>query len=308
MNWRVVLAVIGLSIEGVSVWSQTPQRVFSNDSPPPVAERPESTRQPMTPEPAAPVLLRGSGGARFLLTGGRIVLDPPRHRKGSQVVKQPNLYESITIDSHAGMPSVHYVYRSQSRSLILTAMAPGSLRIESRLENEKDFVYLEQVPGCDVRMHHQSNNQTNECTGATLMHLCASNGVIVKKHFEALFSRMLRIDSFDEFSQTVLKRCREEANQIDRNEFATAALIDQLGSRKHAERHQATRELIALGLPAISDIERAIRTTRETETRSRLTMIKERITRQKVDTVGTLVARLTHDQGFMQIAMSDGGR
>ncbi|NNE00493.1 MAG: hypothetical protein HKN47_24520, partial [Pirellulaceae bacterium] len=61
-----------------------------------------------------------AGVVRFQLIQGRLALDSPRHRKGSQSRDQEGVYESITVTASRGIPSMHYVYQTPQQHLTLS--------------------------------------------------------------------------------------------------------------------------------------------------------------------------------------------
>ena len=118
MRWYLQAAVvIGLSITDVASQAQGPP-----------ADQGLSTSR-STPQDAG--YFAKSGVVRFQLVHGRLCLDPPRHRKGSQSQDRDGVYESITVTAIRGIPSLHYVCQTDQNEITLSVEDAQDIRIES---------------------------------------------------------------------------------------------------------------------------------------------------------------------------------
>ena len=117
MRWSLLIAVIGLSSTDVASFAQGR----------PDGQRPSATRS--TPEDAG--FFTSKGVVRFQLIQGRLCLDSPRHRKGSQNRDDGRVYESITVTAERGIPSMHYVYQTPKHHLTLSVQKANAMRLEN---------------------------------------------------------------------------------------------------------------------------------------------------------------------------------
>ena len=87
MRWSCLIALFGLSVTPVASFSQrTPNRQGS------------ASEHSETPLDAG---YFADGIVRFQLIHGRLCLDPPQHRKGSQKRRNEYLHESITVTAES---------------------------------------------------------------------------------------------------------------------------------------------------------------------------------------------------------------
>lgn len=106
MRWSFLLAVIGLSTTDVESFAQRR----------PADQRLSSTRAGL----CDPDFFSNTGMVRFQLIQGRLCLNCPQHRKGTQSRDELGISESITVTSERGLPSLHYVLQTTEQHPRLT--------------------------------------------------------------------------------------------------------------------------------------------------------------------------------------------
>ena len=285
MRWSLLIAVFGLSITDVSSFAQGR----------PDGQRPATTRS--TPEDAG--FFASKGVVRFQLIQGRLCLDPPRHRKGSQNREEGDVYESITVTAERGIPSMHYVYQTPQHHLTLSVQKANAMRLESWAVEIGERSVLEQ-PACgSITWTHRRGDLVDKYEGATLLHIRCSDPVNFDRHFGTMFRRLLR-------GQTMKNLCTEaqtamvqnhahvETPEIERIEDC----VRQLGSSKRSKRLSAENQLLSWGTPIVPALERYPMEDLDQEQRQRLRRILTRLRPRENDTPASLARLLVNDQHY----------
>jgi hypothetical protein len=258
MKWRLLFALIGLSITGVNSFAQSNQTLGET----PQAEGLNPGRSPsQIGEQDVPEMDAGylgpSGVVLFQLVQGRIVLDAPRHRKGSQSCRENGIYESVSVTAQRGIPSVHYVFQSDYQHLALSVQDGRSMQIESWLPDRAQRCVLTQPPSGLITMSCSDANQSHQWNGATLIHIREQHAALFDDHFGRLTTRMLNGESLKKLSkQTKLAVIAELQRPSRISEAEIHRWIDDLGSDKRRLRIEAQRKLISGGtlvVPAVRD-------------------------------------------------------
>ena len=155
MRWKLPFAVLlGLSFSDVASFAQRP---------------PDDEGLPSASAENAPYLIEDAGYfdhdgvVRFQLIQGRLCLDAPRHRKGVQHQHSDGVFESITITAQRGIPSVHYIHRTERHEILLSVRDAMAVRIESTLIPAGETAVIEQpasqTPG-DHQIHWSVSKRT----------------------------------------------------------------------------------------------------------------------------------------------------
>ena len=240
MKWRCLLAVLlGLSIYNEASFAQRPpgdQRLVS---------------RPSSSEPDE--FFSNSGMARFQLVSGRIQLDAPRHRKGSQQSESNGQFESLTVASNRGLPSLHYIYKTESQQITLDVHEATRIKIDSIRPQTNERSVLVQNATDSIVWTIDRGELKDHYHGESLLHLYGSNPSSFELHYGELTTRMLRGRSIDAVFQSTIDAMLDVA--MDRGStFQIDEItqhIEQLGSKHRKDRMIAHRKLLSLGSPAI---------------------------------------------------------
>ncbi len=285
MRWRLLLAVFGLSITDVASLAQRP----------PDGQRLASTRS--TSQDAG--FFASKGVVRFQLIQGRLCLDAPRHRKGSQNRDEHGIYESITVTAERGIPSLHYVCQTPDHHLTLSVQKADSLRIESWFPNLSERSVLEQPAVGKITWSHSRGDLNEQHEGATLLHLRHADPTNFDLHFGLLVQRLLRGDSLQDLSDATQN---EMFSRITAGSIPDAAgiqdCVDRLGSKRRKTRIKAERQLLAWGTPVIPMVHRLSSHDLDGEQAERLRQILRRLRPRVDDTPATLATLLLNDQTY----------
>jgi hypothetical protein len=236
---------------------------------------------------------------RFQLIQGRLGLDAPRHRKGSQQRDENGEYENITVTAERGIPSLHYVYKSAEQQLTLSVHQARSLRIESWLINADERSVLTQPVLSPIKFSIRRGDLDDQYEGATLIHIRHSDAVGFDRHYGLLIERMLHGKSLQQISHNtegiVLSRL---GNAAAPNLDLVREQVDRLRSPRRATRTSAERQLLSWGTPVVSALHSIPRQDLDAEQRARIHAITQRLRPRVDDTPASLAKLLSGDRAY----------
>ncbi len=285
MRWSLLLAVFGLSITDVASFAQRP----------PDDQRLDLTRSSYRDAG----YFAASGVVRFQLIQGRLCLDPPRHRKGSQNRDGDGVYESITVTAERGIPSLHYVCQTPDQHLTLSVQQADAVRIESWFPKTSERSVLNQPEIGSITWTHSHGDLNQQHEAASLLHIRHADPTNFDLHCGVLIQRLLRgqsLLSLSDATQTLM------LNQIAGSPLPDAARIhecvEQLRSRRRSQRMAAEKQLLAWGTPIIPAIHQLSADDLDAEQAQRVRCILNRLRPRVDDTPSTLAKLLVNDQSY----------
>ena len=276
MKWRLLIALIGLSMTGVNSVAQSNQTGRETPRAEGLASgRPPSEIGGQVPGAGHSVqsdadihagYIGPSGVVRFQLIQGRVCLDSPRHRKGAQSSRENGVYESVSVTAKRGIPSVHYVSETNHQNLTLSVQDARIMRIESWLhrddegdDNQKQRCVITQPASGPIVVSCTSGNQSHEWSGSTLIHVRGLHPLLFDQHFGRLMTRMLNGHSLKELSEkTRMAALAELTYPMRITEAEIDCLIVDLGSDQRRLRIVAQRKLIGGGTLVVSTLRRRL--------------------------------------------------
>jgi hypothetical protein len=240
-----------------------------------------------------------TGVVRFQLIQGRLCLDAPRHRKGSQNRDEDGIYESITVTAERGIPSMHYVCQTPDHHLTLSVQKADSLRIESWFPKSSERSVLEQPVFGEITWTHQRGDLKVVQQGATLLHLRQSDPVSFDTHYGLLVERLLRGQSLRNLSALTQSKMLKQigATKMPDSE-SIHDCIDRLRSKRRSTRIAAERQLLAWGTPIIPTIHQLSAVDMDGEQADRLRNVLRRLRPRVDDTPSTLAKLLVNDPSY----------
>ncbi len=310
MRWCFIFAVIlGLSITDALSYAQQPGAAGQGEAQPPEVGRSPSGY--LQPQHAGYFATKGV--VRFQLIQGRLQLDAPRHRKGSQSRDQDGIYESITVSAMRGIPSVHYVYQTKHQHLTLNVENAKSLRIESFLPRTGERSVLEQPAQGDLTWTVRQGSRENVCQGATLLHIHHADAVGLHRHCGGLITRLLQGQTLQQLAVQTNAAMMEQLADPDTIRVARDEVLDcvaRLRSPRRRVRVIASQQLLRWGTPIIPIIDSIDCDQLAPEQQDRLQSVRRRLTRVQSDTPRSLATQLVNDpQHWRSIAHQlDGGQ
>ena len=291
MRWSLLLAVFGLSITDVASFAQRP----------PGDQRLSATRS--SSQDAG--FFARSGVVRFQFVQGRLCLDPPRHRKGSQNSDTDGVYESITVTADRGIPSVHYVCQTTEQHITLSVQHAKDVRIESWLPEEEERSILEQPSTGEVTWTTTRGDLVDKIDGATILHIRLQDRSTFGKHFGCLVERLLRgqtLEQLTDATQAAMLRLATNAETPSVEEIESA--VEQLRAPSRSARMIADRRLLSWGTPIVPMLRKSLKGDLDPEQRDRLKAILRRLRPYEDDTPATLAMLFINDEVYWnQIAV-----
>lgn len=307
MTWRLLFALIGLSIAGLS--PPFPRVCLGQG--PPGAEGLDSAR----PSPTDAGFFGGSGVVRFQLIQGRLSLDAPRHRKGSQNFSDDDTYESITVTADRGLPSLHYVCQTPAQHVTLDVTDADTVRIESWLPVSGQRSILSHGDDGDVTWTIQSDGKTQHHTATSLLHVRVLAAETFDRHHDTLFARMLRGVSMSSLAGQVREAMIVETQRSglrvsgaisgaiagNHSGFSDAGVrdcVESLGSPDRRTRAIAEATLLSWGSPVLASLPATDSPDLDAEQVERIRMIRRRLRPRAGDTPQTLAKWLVNDAAY----------
>lgn len=285
MRWSLLIAVFGLSITDAASFAQGQ----------PDGQRPMTTRS--TPEDAG--FFASTGVVRFQLVQGRLCLDAPRHRKGSQSRDENGVYESITVTAERGIPSMHYVYQTQRQHLTLSVQEADAMRLESWSPEVGERSVLDQPAVGHMTWTHRRGDVESIHHGSTLLHLRCCDPANFDQHFGIMFGRLLQGQTIADLSAQVQADLFRDPSLAQVPDIVgIEQCVRQLRSPKRAKRVMAEHQLLSWGTPIIPAIQNLPADDLDGEQRERLRSILARLRRLDNDTPATLAKLLVNDRRY----------
>lgn len=285
MRWSFLLAVFGLSVTCVASFAQRP----------PGDHRPTADRSASCHDG----IFATTGMVRFQLIQGRLGLDAPRHRKGSQQRDQNGEYENITVTAERGIPSLHYVYKTNDQQVTLSVHRAHSLRIESRLIDTDERSVLAQRLDGPIEFSIQRGDLDDRYEGATLIHVRHADPNSFDRHYGLLIQRMLHGKSLQQISHEtegiVLNRLHV---QDAPNRDLVREQVDRLRSPRRATRSAAERQLLNWGTPVVAALHSIPTRELDAEQQARIRAITHRLRPRVEDTPASLAKLFAGDRTY----------
>lgn len=288
MRWSVLLAVIGLSITDVESFAQGQ----------PADERLSSTRAGYDD----PTFFTATDMVRFQFIQGRLCLNCPQHRKGTQSRDEPGISESITVTSERGVPSLHYVFQTATQQLTLNVQHAGYVRLESRLLKSGQRVIVEQPAFGMIQWSFSSSDHIEKCEGATLLHLRELDPEVFDLHFGKLIACLLRGKSLVMLMDETSLAMVEQAHRGGTPSVAEIKeMVESLSAPTVAQRSYAHRQLLKWGTPVIPVLQTLWNDDLNAEQRARIFDIRNRLRTFVDDTPASLAKLLVNDRSYWEV-------
>lgn len=285
MRWSLLLAVFGLSITDVASFAQGP----------PAGERLSATRSACHDAG----FFATSGVVRFQFIQGRLCLDSPRHRKGSQSRDEQGIHESITVTSKCGIPSLHYVFRTAEQHVTLSVQHSGTVRMESWLPKSSERSIIEQPDFGTVSWSLLRGDLQDRHHGATLLHVRHHDRASFDLHFGGLIERLLRGQSLGKLSEATGIALLQQAGRGGTPSAAEInTRIEMLRSPRIRQRTMAHRQLILWGTPVIPVLQQYSRDDLDAEQKASIRSISIRLRPLVDDTPASLAKMLVNDKAY----------
>lgn len=287
MRWCLLLAVLGLSVAHEASFAQRP----------PGDERPGSDRS--TPDVDYPDsgYFASAGVVRFQLIQGRLELDSPRHRKGSQNREVGPYYESITVTASRGIPSLHYVYQAPQQRLTLSVQHATHVRIESDFPKTGERAVLDQPEQGPITLTVGKGFQKREHSGTTLLHVRLDDPATFDIHFGKLIQRLLRGRSIGQLSQSTETILLQQASDSQTFSFdEVQECLHDLRSSKASTRRKSEKRLLNWGTQILPILNSLSTTDLDAEQIDRIRHLRRKIRSREDDTPRSLAMMLINDR------------
>ncbi len=288
MRWSFLLAVIGLSITDVESFAQRQ----------PAGERLSSTREGSK----NPTFFKTTGMVRFQFIQGRLCLNCPQHRKGTQSRDEPGISESITVTSERGVPSLHYALQTTEQQLTLNVQHAGKVRLESRLLKSGKRAIVQQPTFGMIRWSLFDDAQFDRRDGATLLHLREYDPESFDLHFGPLMACLLRGKSLSMLMDETSLAMVEQAHRGGTPSVAEIKeMVESLSAPTVVQRSYAHRQLLKWGTPVIPVLQTLWNDDLNAEQRARIFDIRNRLRTFVDDTPASLAKLLVNDRSYWEV-------
>ena len=242
-----------------------------------------------------------TGVVRFQLIQGRLQLDSPRHRKGSQNQQTDQTFESITVTANRGIPSLHYVRQTPFQHLTLSVQHATHIRIQSWLPQTGERAELDQRQSGPISWSVKRGDLNDQYVGATLLHVRRSDPGGFDLHCGPLVQQLLRGRSLETICQeTEALLMKQLANPdfqlIDRPQVMRN--IENISAKKLSIRRSAEKQLIRWGTPIVPIVNAIPEGDLDAEQTDRLRFILQRLRSHDDDTPASLAELFINDRDY----------
>jgi hypothetical protein len=285
MRWSCLLAVFGLSVTCVASFAQRP----------PGGQRLAATRSASH----ANGFFATTGMVRFQMIQGRLCLDVPRHRKGSQQREIDGQCENITVTAQRGIPSLHYVYKSNHQQVTLSVDQARSIRVESWLVESDERSVLTQPDIGPVVLLIRRGDLHDRYEGASLLHVRHLDVAGFDRHFGLLTQRMMRGESLHEISDATQQLVFKQIGTTSAPTLqAVQEQVENLRSKKRANRVSAERQLLSWGTPIIPALRWIDQRDLDAQQKAKVQSIAKRLRPRATDTPASLARLMAGDRTY----------
>lgn len=276
---------------------------------------------------AEPSILRADG-VNVRLVVGRLQWDTVRYRKGSQQVARrraadgSEVSESLSVDVRRGHPRLHYRREANSRSWTLDVDRRGRILIDV-VENQpqRRTTIVQPVSG-PLAIRHHEDGQTETTTATSWLHWYIAQPERYQEQIEPLLDDLLfpyrlrgLADDAHSLSLTQIMAATDRGD-VTVTEAAVAGgavpdaegfpfddreldrWVKQLGAPRLADRVEAQRFLLSLGLPLLPRLDALDLQRLDVEQRARLEILKRQLTPRGEDCRRRLAALIRDDPDY----------
>ena len=288
MRWSFLLAVIGLSITDMESFAQRQ----------PADERPSSIRSGS----GDPSFFSTTRMVRFQIIQGRLCLNCPQHRKGTQRRDEPGLHETLAVTSEQGIPSLHYVFQTAEQQMTLNVQHAGKVRMESWLLDTGEHATLEQPRFGIIQWSLSRGDWHEQHQGATLLHLRQRDPAGFDLHFGSLIACLLRGKSLSTLMHETNLAVIQQARRGGTPSLAEIeTMVDSLAAPTVGQRSHAYRQLIKWGTPVIPVLQTLSSDALDPEQQARIFHVRMRLTTYLDDTPASLAKLLVNDKSYWEV-------
>jgi hypothetical protein len=288
MRWSLLLAVIGLSITDVESFAQR--------------QPADESLAPTRARVCGPTFFSSTEMVRFQFIQGRLCLNCPQHRKGTECRDEPGLHESITVTSEQGIPSLHYVLQTTEQQLTLNVQHAGTVRLESRILKTGQRVILEQPAFGTIRWSQSGGDWTDQREALTLLHLRQYDPAGFDLHFGALIACLLRGKSLNTIMEETNIAIVDQARRGGTPSVAEIkVMVDLLAAPTVIQRSRAYRQLLRWGTPVIPVLQGLSRDVLDAEQQARICDVRVRLRTYLDDTPASLAKLLVNDKTYWEV-------
>lgn len=236
---------------------------------------------------------------------GRLSLDTICYNKcsGSAPLPKTTGVETFEVTARSGLPSLHYRITSESHDAAVHITDAVHVRIEStyRSVDETECWRVDQPAHGPLFVVIQRSSSTGEklleesLQFASFVHLQAAQDSGFRRHLLPLLERLL-VNGWTHCTAADLLAVLDNQSEDGLpHRDQIRQWVEQLRSSQRSKRVEAEKQLLDLGLPALSLIRSLPQTDLDLEQRIRLQQICQSLTPLKTDTPGQLARWLVAD-------------
>ena len=233
----------------------------------------------------------------FYLVEGRLCISHSEYNKGTVNKEDSGVREEITVVSERGIPSIHYLLSSESRTLKVSVTNTNTTHIDSVIGDER--VTIDQSPLKSIVMTYYSGDET-KIEGDTLLHIRENNKEIFDKHITPFINVMLDDlgdfgDFCDKVKSSVFSKDFPRYNNVDE-------LVEELSLRKQSNRMAAYGKLLNMGTIIRPKLLEKLREDNPFETNILIRRLLEQVrTPSQMDNIRSLSTMLSQDSSYLEL-------
>jgi hypothetical protein len=235
---------------------------------------------------------------KFQWVGGRLHLDAPRHKQGSQSSRCNDQTETLTVSASRGLPKVHYVCSSRDWQWMLSFDDPVSMRIESLDRVSGNRAIAIQSDREPITIEYQQDGQSLRIESPSWIHLYHSDRVLIEKHFVPLIDCVVphhTLAALANQTELAMLSILSDTGPLD---LDVQSLVAQLKHPRRMKRREAERELLRLGTPTLSSLSELDSTRLNYHQRTIIAEVEKRLSYESSDNAATLAYRFINDPHY----------
>ncbi|MEM9825309.1 MAG: hypothetical protein AAF958_01910 [Planctomycetota bacterium] len=268
--------------------------------------------------PNVPLFSDGGPQIHLLWSGGRLVADAPRHRKGLLEVGDARDAEGdgvrvhVCVSARKGLPTLQFRY--QSKTIQHQVTLADAYRVDWKVQDRK--------LGCNIRIQQpvegpivwtlEENGRVQTRTANHWLHLRTIGGGRFAECIEPLLDQMTPQQTLSRLQQdaetAMLRRLMESPlHPTLVSKAGVQQCVAALDAPTRFERHCARRRLADMGVHAVAHLRKMDEADMTPQQRRDVRQILDRFSITRRDLPGDLAARLVCDHDYWRDRIDVGG-
>jgi hypothetical protein len=236
--------------------------------------------------------------AKVQWVGGRLHLDAPRHKQGSQSLCCKDITERLTVSACRGLPKVHYVCKTRDWQWMLSFDNPHSMTIESLDRVSGNRAIATQNDHDPILIEYQSEGQTTRIESISWIHLHHSDRQLIEKHFVPLMDCLVPHQPLASIANQTDQAMAFILPDLVPVGIEVESLVARLKHPSRMKRREAERDLLMMGTPLLAMLDGLDSSRWNSHQQAIIADIENRLSQESSDTASSLGYRFINDPQY----------